>query len=285
MISSPSSGTSRPAEQRQQRRLARPRAAGDDGQGPGGECPGAGRRGRCASRSAWSARAPRPQRGSRIGAPEPVVRADRSTQTRPPVRPALARSPRSRADPRRRAGSATRSPIPASASSSGGSRIHPPEPTTSALPPLLDEPPVAHPIVRSAISPIDGSWETSTAVVPSLRTSPTISAADLVRALLVKFASRLVGEQQLRPVRERDAQRRPLSLAAGELAGAGEGGIGEPDRLEQLVAGAPPAFHGPRPGARAAASRLTDREISRQDRARVLREEADACLAQPRAHP
>ncbi len=70
---------------------------------------------------------------------------------------------------------------------------------------------------------------------------------DLVGGGGVELAGRLVGEEHLRAVGERGAQRDPLLLAAGELRRPARSLVGQPDALEQLV-GAPKPF-----GARGAA--------------------------------
>ena len=57
----------------------------------------------------------------------------------------------------------------------------------------------------------------------------------LARRLLVEVAGRLVRDEELRPVRERGAERDPLLLAARELARQRIGAIEEADPLEQLA--------------------------------------------------
>ncbi len=55
------------------------------------------------------------------------------------------------------------------------------------------------------------------------------------RRLAVELGRRLVGEQDLRQVRERDGDRDALLLAARELPGPVVRAVGEPDHLEQLA--------------------------------------------------
>ena len=100
----------------------------------------------------------------------------------------------------------------------------------------------------------------------------------------VELAGRLVGEQQLRTVRERRAQRDALSLASGELRGERIEPVAETGRLKQRDRARPLLV------ARCAAERerqrhsLSDPEIRGQHRFGVLPEKADLGMAQPRAH-
>ena len=86
----------------------------------------------------------------------------------------------------------------------------------------------------------------------------------------VEVTGRLVGEQDLRPVRERARHRDTLLLAPGELGGVVVAAIREPDALEQLE----------RPAARLLAAQL-ERHLDvlprreRRDQVEGLEHEAD----------
>jgi hypothetical protein len=56
-------------------------------------------------------------------------------------------------------------------------------------------------------------------------------AHDLLSGFLIELAGGLVREEQLRPARQRAGDGDPLLLAAGELAGALLGVVGEPAGL------------------------------------------------------
>src|SRR4029453_6650574 len=98
---------------------------------------------------------------------------------------------------------------------------------------------------------------------------------DLGRGLCVELAGRLVGEQDARPVRERNGDRGPLLLAAGELVGLVRATVGNADQAEQ-----PPGALAPVGAAHALEDEweldvLLRAQIGEQVARRLLPDEAD----------
>ena len=140
--------------------------------------------------------------------------------------------------------------IPAVRRSSGSSRISPPSSTNTHRRPL---PPWSSPVtrpsrivtVRVAASAARGSCVASRIVAPSSRASSASSSRIAAPGRRVELAGDLVDQQQPRPHRDRHTQRRPLLLAAGELAAARLLAPFEADPFEQLARARPRAAGGP----------------------------------------
>ena len=132
-----------------------------------------------------------------------------------------------------------RSTIPASRRASSGTRIQPPRPITTAAPvpaPFLADTAVAD--VDDAV----GDRGRARVVTDDERRHSLLpcelgeEVVDGRRVQLVELAGRLVRDQEARPVGERGAQRDPLLLAAGQLAGMGVCPVEQADPLEQCSA-------------------------------------------------
>ena len=221
----------------QERRLARPRRAGDGVQQPAAELGVEPVEHDGLAVALLAARAPRPRRASRCRpAAVPGTAA-------PGTGRSTARARRRLDDDRavleargRRACRCRRG-----AAAPPGRRSQPPRPTTIVS---LAAPSRAHSsetrpsrmrTIRSAMRVDSGSWLTITVVQPCSRTSSAERRVDLVGGGGVELAGRLVGEEHARPVGERGAQRDALLLAAGELRGPPVALRREADPLEQLV--------------------------------------------------
>jgi hypothetical protein len=99
---------------------------------------------------------------------------------------------------------------------------------------VLDQPPVAdlhRPVCLVRSGRVVGDDDRRGPVKPhQLREHP----ADGRRRGPVELAGRLIGEQQPRPVRKRNAQRHALALTAGELRRQRVRAVAQPDRFEQF---------------------------------------------------
>ena len=93
--------------------------------------------------------------------------------------------------------------------------------------------------VRPSALPTSGSWVTTITVVPRSSVGRLDQVDDRPGGFVVELAGRLVGQQQPRPVGQRDRDGEPLLLAAGQPARGPPGGRGR----------ARPRPAGPRPGA------------------------------------
>ena len=89
---------------------------------------------------------------------------------------------------------------------------------------------------RSTRAAMSMSWVTAITVLPRLRTRSLQDLENLLRALAVEAAGRLVGEDERRIVGERAGDRDALALAARELVRPLVEMIGEAERLEQARA-------------------------------------------------
>ena len=166
---------------------------------------------------------------------------------------------------------------------SGGSRTQPPRPTTRAPSRRRAGPRPrarrASRTLRSATSAVAGSCETTIAVVACARVKLGDQRPHRLRADGVQFAGRLVGQQQLRPVRERRAQRDPLALAARELLRErAPARSPQPGRFQQLSDPTRCCTRRACPGAPAAARlRRQPSDRATTTASGALAEEADRC--------
>ena len=122
--------------------------------------------------------------------------------------------------------------------------------------------------VRWTCSETTGSWVTMTIVVPSSSLTRRRSAKTSVRRAAVELAGRLVGEEDLRGVGERDGDRDALLLAARQALGPVIEPIGQADEAEQLR----------RPLAATAAAVEDHRQLDVLDRAQVRQQVAGGLL-------
>ena len=170
----------------------------------------------------------------------------------------------------------TRSPIPAC----GEHLRRELEPATrrddervAAVAVILDDPAVADPHrsvgdrrARRVVGDDDHGGPVAPARAPTIRPRTASARGG------VELAGRLIGEQQLRPVRERGAQRDALALAAGELGGEGVDAVVEAGGARAARAARARAASGTDAAERERQSDgVRDPKVRRQHRARVLR--------------
>ena len=128
--------------------------------------------------------------------------------------------------------------------------------------------------VRLTCSLTSGSWVTTTMVTPSSRLSRRKQVEDLVRRGRVELAGRLVGEEDLGPVGQRDRDGDALLLAAGQASGRWSARSARPTRSSSSARAAP------RRGRHAVEDHrqldvLERRQVRQQVARRLLPDEAD----------
>ena len=137
-------------------------------------------------------------------------------------------------------------------------RSQPPAPTTAvSAPPWLSS--LTRPsrmwTTRSAISVETGSWLTTIAAERCSDDELGQEREHLAGGLRVEVARRLVGDEELRAIGQRRAERDALLLSARELGRPGVGAVEQADALEQLPSSNAALALPGRPRARAARRR------------------------------